>query len=151
MKAYIDFGDYSKDGHCQSERILVEIPNINTVIMATKIIEEEYGQDIFTEMACEYEVAKFGKRIWDLLLYLEYPMERLEDTLDGYNLDGLDSLKEFLEVEPDPYVNIEFVIDAYIWILNSAGANIMQLDTKDDIPVLNWTPGFKTVGYGCFE
>ena len=62
------------------------------------------------------------------------------------------SIKEVLEIDDNPWVSLEFVIDAFIWLLNAHGAKITRLDAKDDIPMIcNWTcNGFETVGYGCF-
>lgn len=151
MIMYMDFGDYSGDGHCCKERILIDAPTKEHILNAQQFIKDEFGADLFEGMATEYEEPHFSHVVWDCLLYTKYPMERLEDNLDGYNLDGLDSLEEFLRLEPNPYVNIKFVIDAFIWILNWGGARITKLDDSYDIPCINWEWGFETVGYGCFD
>lgn len=151
MKIYIMFGDYSGDGHCQNEKILVDAPSMAHILEAQRIVREEYGKDIFEHMATKYEDPHFGKDVWDLLLNTAYPIDRLEEYLDGYNLDGYDSLFEFLIDEPNPDVNIEFVIDAFIWILNCAGAEIVRIDDEETIPTINYRDGFDTVGYGCYD
>lgn len=145
------FGDYSGDGHCQNEKILVDAPSMAHILDAQRIIREECGKDIFEHMASEYNNPHFRKDVWDLLLNTAYPIDRLEKYLDGYNLDGCDSLFEFLIDEPNPYVNIEFVIDAFIWILNCAGAEIVRIDDEETIPTINYQDGFDTVGYGCYD
>lgn len=148
MKMYLDFGDYSCDGHGQKERIVIEAPSEQHLIDAQRRIKNYYGSNFFTEMADDYLESYFSETVWKALIETNYPIQNLKATLDGYDLDGLNSIEEFLKVIPNPVVNIELVIDAFIWLLNFAGAEIAITD--EVIPCINWNKDFETVGYGCF-
>ena len=154
MLMYLPFGDWSGDGHCQYDKILINAPSMERLLDAQNIIRDEFGKDIFNQMAQDYEDYHIGSIVWDALIYTEYPLDRMVSRLSqDYDFDGIESINEFLAVEPNPYINIEFIMDIFIWLLNWAGAEITNADRSLEIPTINsWScPGFETVGYGCYD
>ena len=145
MLMYLVFGDPSGDGHCQTDRILVEAPSMEHVYQAKKLIQEEFGKDFFDGMAHDYGDSSFSQEVWEALFVTEYPLEYLEKVVD-YDLDGITSVKEFSETEEADYLNLDVVMDAYIWLLNWAGAKITKADPSLEIPEI-WSH----VGYGCYD
>ena len=101
-------------------------------------------------MAENYEESYFSEEVWKALLDVDYPFERFVVVEDTNQWDDLNSMAEVLAVDPNPCISLDFVIDAFIWLLNAYGAEIIPSDEK--IPMIcNWTcHGFETVGYGCF-
>ena len=112
--------------------------------------KEKYGEYFFQGMAHDYEESNFTPDVWQALIDTDYPIERFVVVEDTNDWDGMTSLQEVLAADPNPYISLSFVIDAFIWLLNAYGAEIIPSD--EDIPMIcNWTcHGFETVGYGCF-
>lgn len=152
MKMYIPFGDWSDDGHGKYRTILVDAPSMEHLLTAQDRIRDQYGKSFFDQFADQYNKPCFGEAVWDALIATEYPIDRMIELEDTNDWDGCKNIKEVLEIDNNPWVSLEFVIDAFIWLLNAHGAQITRLDAKDDIPMIcNWTcRGFETVGYGCF-
>ena len=128
MKFYIPFGDWSQDGHCQYEKVLVEAPSMEVLLEAEKKIKEKYGEDFFRGFASQYEDCNLSDSVKQALNENCHCGLDLEDEYDF----TLDEIEEF-----------------FINLLNAFGANITCVE---DYPMIcNWTcPGFKTVGYGYF-
>ena len=152
MKMYIPFGDWSDDGHGKYVRILVEAPSMEGLLMAQKRIKEKYGERFFDGYADKYEHPYLSSIIWEALIDTNYPIERMIEYEEVNDWTGCESVQTALEEDDNPAVSLDFVIDTFIWLLNAFGAEIVQLDKRDEIPMIcNWTcHGFETVGYGCF-
>lgn len=150
MKMYLPFGDWSDDGHGKYKNVLIEAPSMEHLLNAQKRIKEKYGEYFFQGMARNYEESNFTPDVWQALIDTDYPIDRFVVVEDTNEWDGMTSLQEVLAVDPNPYLSLDFVIDAFIWLLNAYGAEIIPSD--EDIPMIcNWTcHGFETVGYGCF-
>ena len=150
MKMYLPFGDWSDDGHGKYKNVLIEAPSMEHLLNAQIKIKEKYGKDFFHGMAENYEESYFSEEVWKALLDVDYPFERFVVVEDTNQWDDLNSMAEVLAVDPNPCISLDFVIDAFIWLLNAYGAEIIPSDEK--IPMIcNWTcHGFETVGYGCF-
>jgi len=152
MKMYIPFGDWSDDGHGKYDKVLVDAPSMTQLFNAQQAIKFEYGEHFFDGMADQYEEPHFSDDVWQALKDSNYPIERMWETEDWNDWSECNSIDEVLAVDACPSLSLNFVIDAFIWLLNWKGAEITRLDAKDDIPMIcNWTcNGFETVGYGCF-
>ena len=152
MKMYIPFGDWSDDGHGKYDKVLVDAPSMTQLFNAQQAIKFEYGEHFFDGMADQYEEPHFSDDVWQALKDSNYPIERMWETEDWNNWSDCNSIDEVLAADACPSLSLNFVIDAFIWLLNWKGAEIERLDSKDDIPMIcNWTcNGFETVGYGCF-
>ncbi len=154
MKAYLQFGDWSEDGHCRYENVLVEINTMENLLQAQKDIKAKYGETFFEEFA--QDNPSLSPRVWGAFI-AEGMSVSLLAHYDTYN-DWSDfwehkgNIIHALHVDSYPLVSIEFVEHAFIWLLNKYGANITILPENEDIPrINNWTcPGFQNVGYGCF-
>ena len=153
MKAYLPFGDWSQDGHKQYETILVEIDNMKDLLKAQKKIMEIYGSDFFKNYANVYNIPKISLKGWQALIDNDMPLEIVKNDSEALHWDKFKNVKHIFNLYyPDePFLDIGFVEQSFIWLLNQYGANIKVCD-KDEIPQINnWTcPGFQTVGYGCF-
>lgn len=153
MKMYLPFGDYSGEGHKQWDKVLIEAPSMEHLLEAQKKIKAKYGENFFEGFATEWEEPTLTGKIWNALIVEGYPISKLIEKDDVNDWSGLEWYEFALKYLPtNPFVSIEFVIDAFIWLLNKFGAEIICLDETEDIPMIcNWTcQGFKTVGYGCF-
>lgn len=152
MKMYLPFGDWSDDGHGKWDKVLIDAPSMEHLLNAQKKIKAIYGEHFFDGMADQYEEPHFSEDIWQALKDSNYPIERMWETEDWNDWSECNSIDEVLAVDACPSLSLNFVIDAFIWLLNWKGAEITRLDAKDDIPMIcNWTcNGFETVGYGCF-
>lgn len=151
MLAYLPFGDYSRDGHCQCEYVLIDIDNINAIIQAQEKIKEKYGETFFSTFANDYEDSYLKDIHWKALADTNYPIERLIEKDECNDWSGCETIAEVLSIDLQPSVSIEFIEDAYIWIMNTFGAGIKISPYK--VPVLGWTIGndLEIVGYGCFD
>lgn len=141
------------DGHKQYEKVLIEAPSMEQLLEAQNKIKAKYTENFFEGFATEWESPTLTGRIWNALIVEGYPIERMIEREACNDWSGLDWYEFALKHLPtNPYVSIEFVIDAFIWLLNKFGAEIICLDETEDIPMIcNWTcQGFETVGYGCF-
>ena len=149
---YLPFGDWSNDGHGIWDKVLIEAPSMEHLLNAQKKIKAIYGKHFFDGMADRYEKHHFSDDVWQALKDSNYPIERMWETEDWNDWSEYNSIDEVLAVDACPSLSINFVMDAFIWLLNWQGAEITRLDSKDDIPMIcNWTcNGFETVGYGCF-
>lgn len=146
QKFYIPFGDWSDDGHGKYEKILVQAPSMEHLLEVQNRIKDIYGKDFFEGFAQEYEESSFSETVWQALVDCNMPIDYLEEEHNIYNCKNLE---DFLKINSNPYVSIDIVINAFIWLLKSHGAIIIQ--ESDYKMICNWTcPGFKTVGYGCF-
>ena len=152
MKMYLPFGDWSQDGHCRSHNILIDAPSMEHLLEAQKKIKAKYGTYFFDDFANEYGESFLTERVWLALKLAEYPIERMQKYEENNDWSEFKDLEEALSVDSNPIVTLEFVEDAFIWLLNAHGAEIRICEPEEDIPTIcNWTcPGFKTVGYGCF-
>ena len=146
----LPFGDWSDDGHGKYKTILIRAPSMECLLNAQLKIKEKYGNDFFHGMAEHYEEPYFSETVWQALIDTHYPIERFIRIEDTNEWDGMNSLKEVLEADPNPCLGLSFVIDAFIWLLNAHDAQIEH--EPDETPMIcNWTcTGFETVGYGCF-
>ena len=152
MKMYIPFGDWSNDGHGRYEKILVDAPSMNHLLEAQVKIKTIYGKFFFRGMADSYDEPYFEEEIWQALIDTNYPIEQFKEKQDNSYWEECQTLQEVLALEENPVVTLDFVVDAFIWLLNAFGAEITQLDDEEKIPMIcNWTcDGFEDVGYGCF-
>lgn len=152
MKMYLPFGDWSDDGHGKWDKVLIDAPSMEHLLNAQKKIKAIYGDHFFDGMADQYEEPHFSEDIWQALKDSNYPIERMWETEDWNDWSECNSIDEVLAVDACPSLSLNFIMDAFIWLLNWQGAEITRLDAKDDIPMIcNWTcNGFETVGYGCF-
>ena len=150
MKMYLPFGDWSDDGHGKYKNVLIEAPSMEHLLQAQIALKEKYGQFFFNGMAENYDEPYLSEEVWQALIDTNYPVERFAITQDTCEWDEMTNLQEVLAVDSNPYVSLDCVIDAFIWLLNAYGAEITLSD--EDIPMIcNWTcHGFETVGYGCF-
>ena len=152
MKMYLPFGDWSDDGHGKYEKILIEAPSMEHLLNAQNKIKEVYGASFFSGMAEHYEEPHFTEDVWQALKDSHYPIERII-KYDYYNdWRGIESIDQLLEEDRNPYIHLDLIVDAFIWLLNWKGAEIVQAEEGHIIPTIcNWTcNGFETVGYGCF-
>lgn len=152
MKMYLPFGDWSDDGHGKWDKLLIDAPSMEHLLNAQKKIKAIYGDYFFNGMADHYEEPHFSEDVWQALKDSNYPIERMKETEDWNDWRECNSIDEVLAVDDCPSLSLNFIVDAFIWLLNWQGAEITRLDSKDDIPMIcNWTcSGFETVGYGCF-
>lgn len=153
MKMYLPFGDWSGDGHKQYEKVLIDAPSMKHLLNAQEKIKNKYGENFFEGFATKYEEPTLTGKIWNALVVEGYPIERLIKKDEVNDWSGLDWFEFATKYMPtNPTLGLDFIIDAFIWLLNAFGAEIVCLDEEENIPMLcNWTcPGFKTVGYGCY-
>lgn len=152
MKMYLPFGDWSDDGHGRYVKVLIDAPSMEHLLNAQDRIRDWYGKSFFDEFADDYNEPCLGEAVWDALIVTHYPIDRFIELEDMNDWKKCRSLEEVLQLDECPYVSLEFVIDAFIWLLNAYGAQITRLDANEEIPMIcNWTcRGFETVGYGCF-
>lgn len=153
MKMYLPFGDWSDDGHGYYEKVLIDAPSMEHLLLAQQKIKNIYGKDFFKGFADKYQEPYFSDKIWESLIDTKYPLNRIAKVDSTYDYTDLNTIEDFLKEEPKPYISIDLVIDAFIYLLNSFGAQITILDEIENIPMIcNWTcDGFETVGYGCFD
>ena len=157
MKMYLPFGDWSGDGHGQYTKVLIDAPSMEIIRLAQKRIEEYCGEGIWEGFAKRYQEDSISDTIQELLINTNYPIERLAKCQDDCGFDDFKNLNECFNSDfwndSGHYITLETCIDTFIWLLNAHGARIKRLDETENIPTIsNWTcPGFKTVGYGCFD
>lgn len=152
MLMYLPFGDWSEDGHRQSHNVLIEAPSMEHLLNAEKKIKADYGRYFFEDFANEYENPTLTDRVWTALVVTSYPIERLQRYEENNDWSDITDLRQVREIDPNPIVSLEFVEDAFVWLLNAYGAEIRICEREEYIPTIcNWTcDGFETVGYGCF-
>lgn len=151
MKMYLPFGDWSDDGHGKYDKLLIDAPDMSSLLEAQKKLKEKYGDKMFgRHFASFYEEPNVGEEVWQALQDTGWtPADVL--NYDSYFEFGDLSLEEYREMEGE-YLSICAIQSMFIWLLNAYGAGITCLDIGEDIPMIcNWScPGFETVGYGCF-
>ena len=151
MKFYIPFGDWSRDGHEHYDTVLVEAESMEDLLRAEKQIKTIYGEDFFKGYAEKCDCPKLSAQCWQALLDNNMPVSIFYGTDNKKDWGNASTLKEVLEENPDPFIDIEFVIDSFIWLLNQNGAEIKIIEEPYIPEINNWTcPGFETVGYGCY-
>lgn len=158
MKMYLPFGDWSDDGHGLYTKVLIDAPSMEYVHGAQRRMELEYGEQLWDDYADDCDNPFISNIIQELLINTNYPIERFAKYQDDNRFNNFKNLNEcfnsdFWNNEYHCRITLDTCIDTFIWLLNAHGARIKKLDNKDDIPMIcNWTcPGFKTVGYGCFD
>ena len=152
MKMYLPFGDWSDDGHGKYEKVLIEAPSMEHLRNAQIEIEKIYGKDFWMGFAEECEDPTLSEKVQAALLESSYPVERFAKFRDDCDINKFNNLNELFQSDyyVDYWVNLDLVVDAFIWLLNWKGAEITR--SEEEIPMIcNWTcHGFETVGYGCF-
>ena len=157
MKMYLPFGDWSGDGHGRYTKVLIDAPSMEIIRLAQKRIEDHHGKDVWEGFARGYQDNSISNIIQELLINTNYPIERLAKYQDDCGFDDFKNLNECFNSEfwncSGHYITLETCIDTFIWLLNAYGARIKRLEEAENIPTIsNWTcPGFKAVGYGCFD
>lgn len=145
----LPFGDWSGDGHCEYEELVIEAPNMESLKSAQDRIRKTYGQNFFKNFASYYQKPTITEEIWTALYDTGwYPGDiNRYSTYYEYNTD----IKTFRS-EYEKNLPLEAIQSMFIFIMNYYGAEITVF-FSDDIPqISNWTcPGFETVGYGCFD
>lgn len=144
MKAYLPFGDPSNDGHGQCKMVLVEVPHLTAVSEAEQRIKEKYGQWFFSGFAEDCNEPFLSEDIWKALIETDYPIERFRVKEDSNDWEDVNSLAEAIAIDPNPSITLDFCIDAYIWLVNAFGAEVMVCD--EDVPTISCS----SPGYGCF-
>lgn len=152
MKMYLPFGDWSCNGHGKYKEYLIEAPSMEHLLIAQEKIKIKYGRFFFDGMASNYEEPFLSKQNWQALIDTKYPIERFQEKENITTWDDCSSISEMLKKNDCPIVGLDFVVDAFIWLLNAFGAKIIIYEEENSIPMIcSWTcPGFETVGYGCF-
>ena len=140
------------DGHCESDELLIEAPSMEHLLNAQIAIKKIYGEHFFEGMAEEFEEPHFEESVWQALKDSNYPINKLIEHESVNDWTGVKSIDEVLSIDKNPFLSTEFIMDAFIWLLNWKGAEITVLNSDEHIPTIcNWTcPGFETVGYGCY-
>lgn len=153
MKAYLPFGDWSEDGHCEYEELLVEVDNIKDLVKAQQKIISIYGSDFFKRYANDYDTPEISLKGWQALIDNDMPIKivsKYSEAFDWKKFKNLQDILDFYSPE-EPPVDLYFVERSFIWLLNKYGANIKICKTGGIPQINSWTcPGFQTVGYGCF-
>lgn len=143
MIGYLPFGDYWHDGHGQYTLLLVEVPDELSVFKAQQKIKQKYGVNFFDDFANDYGEANLSRENWQALIDTEYPVQQLIYYDECNDWSGVKSLEEALKIDPNPCVSIDFVENAFVWLLNAFGAEITVVDQP---PIISMS----SVGYGCF-
>lgn len=144
MRAYLPFGDPYNNGHGRCKNVLVEVPYLDSVSVAEQRIKDKYGKWFFSEFADDYNEPFLGEDIWKALIETEYPIERFRIKEDSNDWEDVNSLAEVISIDPNPAITIDFCIDAYIWLVNAFGAEVVVCD--EDMPTIDCS----RPGYGCF-
>ena len=152
MKMYLPFGDWSDDGHGKYDKLLIDAPDMSSLLEAQTKLKEKYGDKMFgRHFASFYEEPNVGEEVWQALQDTGWTPADVLNYDSYFEFDDL-SLEEYREMEGE-YLSICAIQSMFIWLLNAYGAGITCLDIGEDIPMIcNWScPGFETVGYGCYE
>lgn len=144
MKAYLSFGDPFNDEHGQCRKVLVEIPYISAAYDAEQRIKEKYGQWFFSGFAQDCNEPFLSEEIWQALIETKYPIERFREKEDSNDWEDINSLVEAIAIDSNPSITLNFCIDAYIWLVNAFGAEVVVCD-EDVLDAPCSSPG-----YGCF-
>lgn len=148
-KFYFHFGDFYGDGHRQYVTVCLQTPKtkqeLQEIICKTEFMHPAFS-NWDTGLANRYEEPHIGNVAWEEIIKLGYPYSKLGIMLDDIDFDNYndwDSLKADYELS-DIYVNIELIIDIWLFVLNHYGAELEEVveEEKDFFDF-----GF---GYGCF-
>lgn len=141
MKFKIIMGDYSKDGHSQSEEYIIETNASRMEQVSDLVLEikEKHGIDIFSECS-EYEDDRPSDKLIEILKY------------EGFDFDSID----YWEDEEGLRLYEDYgLLTIFIFLLNNFGKGLSFEIIFDDIPFLNgnWHKGeyFGQIGYGLFS
>lgn len=153
MKFYIPFGDWSDDGHGHYTNVLVAANSMQDVLNAEDRIRDNWGKSFFDGFANDYAYSSLSPTVWEALIANNMPIEILTAYDDVNDWTGCHTIQEALDADTCPALGMEFIEQAFIWLLNKYGAGIVILPEEEEIPQINnWTcPGFESVGYGCWE
>lgn len=148
MEVWMGFGDYYGDGHGRSEIIQVSVRDKSDIFNAEECIKRKYGDHFFSGFANDYQDSHLSKEIWKALIENGYSVSQaLQAGLDDYDygFDECSSWEEVFNKIPmeELTVEIDLVIDAYIFLLNRFGAGIKVLPR----PYVY----LADAGYGCFD
>ena len=148
-KYYFHFGDYYGDGHRQYTTICLESPKTRQEIQ--EIINKiDELHPIFNKwdsgLANQYDEPHIGNIAWDEIIELGYPYIKFLTALDDANYDEYDSWEAVKAVHQlsDICVNIELIIDIWLFIMNQYGAELEEV-VEDNSNYFDF--GY---GYGCF-
>jgi hypothetical protein len=149
-KYYFHFGDYWGDGHRQYVTMCLESPKTRQEIREI-ITKVNNTYSIFNDwnsggLAIQYEEPHIADAAWEEIIKLGYPYKKLGVVLDDIeydNYDSWESLKEAYQLS-DIYVNIELVMDIYVFVLNHYGAELTEV-VEDNSNHFDFY-----YGYGCF-
>ena len=68
MKMYLPFGDWSDDGHGKYDKLLIDAPDMSSLLEAQKKLKEKYGDKMFgRHFASFYEEPNVGEEVWQAL------------------------------------------------------------------------------------
>ena len=148
-KYYFHFGDYYGDGHRQYVTLAVQSPKTRQELQDI-INKIEFQHPAFNNwdsgLAKQYDEPHIGNVAWEEIIELGYPYEKLGQMLDDLNFDkyeGWEILKAEYQLS-DIYVNIELIIDIWLFVMNYYGAELEEIieDTSNHFDF--------DFGYGCF-
>ena len=149
-KYYFHFGDYYGDGHRQYVTVCLQSPKTREELDAilTKI---EFKHPSFnnwdTGLAKQFDEPHIGDIAWDEIIELGYPYEKLGQMLDDIEFDkyeGWEALKAEYQLS-DIYVNIELIMDIWLFVLNHYGAKLTTVVEEEENNNFDFA-----YGYGCF-
>lgn len=148
-KYYFHFGDYYGDGHRQYVTVCLESPKTRQEIQ--EIINKiEFQHPAFNNwdsgLAKQYDEPHIGDIAWNEIIELGYPYIKFLDALDDVDYDEYDSWEAVKAVHQlsDICVNIELIIDIWLFIMNQYGAELEEV-VEDNSNHFDFD-----YGYGCF-
>lgn len=148
-KYYFHFGDYYGDGHRQYVTICLQ--SIKSRKEIQEIINKIHAEHpTFNKwdggLATEYEEPHIGNDAWEEIIALGYPYIKFLDALDDADYDKYDGWEAVKAVRQlsDICVNIELIIDIWIFVMNQYGAELEEI-VEDNSNHFNFN-----YGYGCF-
>lgn len=132
-KFVINIGDWSNDGHCNNERIIVQCTKKPIEVWGAYLIsKKKYEIDFANEACSEYEESELPDYIIDKLEELDCP--------------HLAELNEFGSPTPKTFANM------IMWLASLSDAGIKWNLTDNDLPEINGFHGVcrESFGYGLF-
>lgn len=148
-KYYFHFGDYYGDGHREYRTVLCESPKSYDELQAI-IKKIEFQHPAFQNwdggLANCYEKPHIDAASWEDIIRLGYPVESFIEKADDSDYSDIKKWEDFGEIEDltELYINIEVVIDIFVFIMNYYGA---ELTIVPEEPHNIFTFDY---GYGCF-